>query len=106
ARGVAEDAARATAGGDLLDAILRDRQRKALERLFRLLGLAHPGEDWKRMYLGLESTDPVSRASSRELLEHSLDQPLRGAVLALVDDIPDAERLSGATPFHLPEPMA
>ncbi|MEO5731005.1 MAG: Npt1/Npt2 family nucleotide transporter [Byssovorax sp.] len=106
ARGVAEDEARATAGGDLLDAILRDRQRKALERLFRLLGLAHPGEDWKRMYLGLESTDPVSRASSRELLEHTLDQPLRGAVLALVDDMPDAERLSGATPFHPPEEMA
>ncbi len=106
ARGVAEDEARATAGGDLLDAILRDRQRKAIERLFRLLGLAHPGEDWKRMYLGLESTDPVSRSSSRELLEHTLDQPLRGAVLALVDDMPDAERLSGATPFHSPEEIA
>jgi ATP:ADP antiporter, AAA family len=106
ARGVAEDASRATAGGDLLDAILRDRERKAIERLFRLLGLAHPGEDWKRMYLGLESKDPVTRSSSRELLEHTLKQPLRGAVLALVDDTPDADRLSEATPFHPPEPIA
>ena len=106
ARGVAEDATRATAGGDLLDAILRDRERKAIERLFRLLGLAHPGEDWKRMYLGLESKDPVTRSSSRELLEHTLDQPLRGAVLALVDDTPAAERLSEATAFHPSEPIA
>jgi AAA family ATP:ADP antiporter len=106
ARGVAEDEARATAGSDLLDAILRDRQRKAIERLFRLLGLAHPGEDWKRMYLGLESRDAATRASSRELLEHILDQPLRNGVLALVDDIPDAERLADVAPFHQAAPLA
>ncbi len=102
--GVADDVTRATAGGELIEAILRDRQTKAIERLFRLLGLAHPGEDWKRMYLGLESKDPGARASSRELLEHILEEPLRGAVLALVDDIPDADRFSSAEPLRRLEP--
>jgi AAA family ATP:ADP antiporter len=103
--GIAEDMTRATAGSELIEAILRDRQTKAIERLFRLLGLAHPGEDWKRMYLGLESKDPGARASSRELLEHILDEPLRGAVLALVDDIPDVERFSSAEPLRQLEPF-
>jgi ATP:ADP antiporter, AAA family len=104
--GVIEDAARATAGNDLIEAILRDRQSKAIERLFRLLGLVHPDEDWKRMYLGLGSKDPGTRASSRELLEHVLAQPLRGAVLALLDDMPDAERFSSAEPLHKLAPLA
>ena len=103
--GVAEDPARATAGNELVEAILRDRQSKAIERLFRLLGLVHPDEDWKRMYLGLESKDPTTRASCRELLEHVLEQPLRGAVLGLVDDLPDAERFSTAEPLLKFEPL-
>jgi AAA family ATP:ADP antiporter len=103
--GVTEDTSRATAGGELIDAILRDRQSKALERLFRLLGLVHPDEDWKRMFLGLASADPAARASSRELVEHILEQPLRGAVLGLVDDMPDAERFSSAEPLHHLAPL-
>jgi hypothetical protein len=103
--GVAEDASRATAGGELIEAILVDRQSKSIERLFRLLGLAHPGEDWKRMYLGLASADPATRASSRELLEHTLDEPLRGAVLGLVEDLPDVERFSTAEPLHRLDPL-
>jgi hypothetical protein len=106
AHGVAEDASRATAGGELIDAILADRQTKALERLFRLLGLVHPDEDWKRMFGGLASADPTARASSRELVEHILDQPLRSAVLGLVDDMPDVERFSTADPIQLPAPLA
>ena len=98
--GVAEDSRRATAGGELIEAILVDRQSKSIERLFRLLGLAHPGEDWKRMYLGLASSDPATCASSRELLEHVLDEPLRSAILGLAFDLPDIERLSSAEPLH------
>jgi AAA family ATP:ADP antiporter len=101
-RGLAEDAARGTAGSELLAAILLDRQGKAIERIFRLLGLAHPDEDFKRMYLGLQIKDPAMRSSSRELLEHTLDQPLRGAVLALIDDLPDEERLADALPLPAP----
>ncbi|MEP7121543.1 MAG: Npt1/Npt2 family nucleotide transporter [Byssovorax sp.] len=105
-RGVVEDPTRATAGNELIDAILRDRQDKAVERLFRLLGLVHPGEDWKRMFLGLKSGDAATQASSRELVEHILDQPLRGAVLGLVDDMPDVERFSVVEPLQKLEPLA
>ena len=57
------------------------------------------------MYLGLDSKYPATRASSRELLEHVLEQPLRGAVLALVDDMPDVERFSSAEPLHQLDPL-
>ena len=58
--------------------------------LFRLLGLRHRGEDFEKIYRGLRSASAKVRASSRELLENLLEPPLREAVLALVDDVPDA----------------
>ncbi len=41
------------------------------------------------------------RDSSRELLEHLLEPPLQGAMLALVDDIPDVDRLTRAHPYYV-----
>jgi ATP:ADP antiporter, AAA family len=99
-RGAAATPARATPGHGLLVAILRDKQRTAVERLFRLLGLRMPAEDFGRIYRGVEGTDRGARASSIELLENLLEPPLRGAVVGLVDDIPDAERLAAAGNLH------
>ncbi len=52
------------------------------------------------MYRGLKSRRADVRASSRELVEHLLESPLRGAVLGLIDDGPDEIRLAAAGPFH------
>lgn len=84
----------------LLTRLLADKEAHAIERLFRLLGLIHPGEDVATIYRGLRSERPDVRASSRELIEHLLEQPLRDAVLGLIDDGPDAERLAAAGSYH------
>jgi ATP/ADP translocase/HEAT repeat protein len=84
-RGAEADASRLTPGHMMLVALLRDKATNAEERLFRLLGLMHRGEDFRRIYRGLRSADRRVQASSRELLENILRPPLKAPVLALVD---------------------
>jgi hypothetical protein len=96
---------RATPGHDLLIQLLRDKEEQAIERLFRLLALRHRGEDFKRIYRGLHSSDPRARGSSRELLENVLEPALRGPVLAVVDDGGDAARLARAGTAYVPEAL-
>lgn len=104
-RGASEDPRRKTAGHELLATLLRDKEVHAVERVFRLLGLQERGEDWKRMHRGLGNTNPRVRASSRELLEHLVRPPLRGAVLALVDDGSGGDRLAQAEAYWRPQPL-
>jgi AAA family ATP:ADP antiporter len=93
---------RRTPGHDLLVQLLRDKEAQAVERLFRLLALQQRGEDFKGIYRGLRSADVRARSSSRELLENLLVPPLRHAVLAIVDESPDAARLTGSGGFYEP----
>jgi hypothetical protein len=99
-RGAKEREERATAGHELLVQLLRDKEEQAVERLFRLLALQHRSEDFKGIYRGLRAADPRTRASSRELLEHVLEPPLRGPVLAIVGEAPDEVRLGRASELY------
>jgi ATP:ADP antiporter, AAA family len=94
------DPRRDTPTGRLLTQLLRDKEAHAIERLFRLLGLAYAGENLLSIYRGLKSGRADVRASSRELCEHLLEPPLRDAVLGLIDDGSDAERLRAAGGYH------
>jgi hypothetical protein len=96
---------RATPGHGLLVQLLQDKEAQAVERLFRLLALQHRGEDFKGIYRGLRAAEARARASSRELLENLLLPPLRGPVLAIVDEAPDASRLARAGDLYVPEPL-
>ena len=87
---------------ELLAQTLRHKRRHAIERLFRLLGLLYPGEDFRRMHEGLRSLSPKRRSSSLELLEATLRSPLRESVLALVDDRPDQSRVLAGSAHHEP----
>jgi ATP:ADP antiporter, AAA family len=98
--GAVQDPGRRTTGHDLLVDLLRDKEAHATERLFRILGLLHRAEDFKSIHRGLRSANPKVRAGSRELIENLLAPPLRDAVLALVDDVPDEERLARAAGFQ------
>ena len=98
--GRALHAVRDTPTGHLLTRLLRDKEVHAIERLFRLLGLCYASEDVATIYRGLQSGRADVRASSRELVEHLLEPPLRGAVLGLIDDGSDSERLAAGGPFH------
>ena len=93
-QGARSEPRRATPGHDLLVGLLRDKEAQSLERLFRLLALAHRREDFKGIYRGLRSSDARARASSRELLENLVEPPLRAPLLAIVDEAPDASRLA------------
>lgn len=89
-----EDSARDTMGGELLMTLLRDKHTHAVERVFRLLGLNEPGEDFQAIYRSARSTSRVLQASAVELLDNVLDSELRDPVQALISDRPAAERIA------------
>jgi AAA family ATP:ADP antiporter len=93
-KGAEQDAARATAAHRLLVTLLRDKESHRIERFFRLLQLRFRKEDVRAIHRGLGNADRRVRAASRELLENLLEEPLRATVMALVDDLPDEERLA------------
>ena len=103
-RGLAQDAARKTLGYELLHALLRDKEGNARGRLFRLLGLLYPAEDFGQIYRSL-TLSKEHRATSVELLENILREPVRSAVLGLVDDCADELRLSRAGRYHRGRPL-
>lgn len=98
-RGAADDATRKTPGHDLLCQLLRDKEANARGRLFRLLGVLYPSEDFGEIHRGLAASRDM-RATSMELIESVLKAPLRSAVLGLVDDGDDQQRLSRAGEYH------
>lgn len=103
-RGAERDPRRATDGHALLCRLLADKLDHAVGRLFRLLGLGHPAEDFGRIWRGLRSRRGDLRDSGVELTESVLRPPLRGAVLGLIDDADDDARLAAAGPYREPGP--
>lgn len=103
-RGAQEDPRRKTAGHSLLVSLLRDKERNACGRLFRLLGVLYPTEDFRQMYHGLSGTREL-RATSLELIENIVREPFRSPMLALVDDGPGEHRLELGAPFHEPQEL-
>jgi len=97
-RGAAAQPSRLTPGHSLIVMLLRDKERHAVERIFRLLGLTFRREDVRSIHRGLANANAKVRASSRELLENLLASPLRELVLGLVDDVADERRLAGLRP--------
>lgn len=94
--------ARATPAHRLLVMLLRDKEAHRIERFFRLLQLRLRGEDVRSIHRGLLNADRRVRAASRELLENLLEEPLRGTLIALVDDLPPEERLARIITARVP----
>jgi AAA family ATP:ADP antiporter len=101
ARGATQDTTRKTPGHELLADLLRDKEANARGRLFRLLGLLHPSEDLVHIYRGLQVSKEL-RATSVELVENILREPMRTAVLGLIDDCVDSLRLPRGAAYHRP----
>jgi ATP:ADP antiporter, AAA family len=102
ARGAAADPARATPGHDALVTLLRDKEANAVARIFGMLGLAYRTDDFAEIHRGLTSPRKDARATSMELIENVLPEPLRSAVLGLVDDLPAPDRLAAGARYHTP----
>jgi hypothetical protein len=77
-------------------ALLHDKVRLAMGRVFLLLGLLHPDEDVDEIERGLSSIRPMSRSSAIELIDDLLSPRRARAVLALVSTASAHERLEAA----------
>jgi ATP:ADP antiporter, AAA family len=86
----------ATAASALLLALFDDKLTLTMGRLFILVGLVHPQEDFERVARGLSSKDRKTRATSRELCDNVLVAPLREPLLLLIDDRDDEAKLDQA----------
>lgn len=88
----------------LMVELLADKERHAVDRLLRLLGLWVRGGDLAHVRRGLSSGDPRLVGSAVELLSHLLPLELRDTVLALVGPRAERERLAllgvSALPTH------
>ncbi len=83
----------ASPGYDILVELLREKELHAMERLFLALETLHPEEDLRAVYSAIVSPDSGRREASLEVLGEVLEGELRERILALVDDLPDEERL-------------
>jgi ATP:ADP antiporter, AAA family len=85
----------------LLRALLDEKERRAIEAVFRALHIVDPEAGYAIAFRGL-ATDGAARASGRELLENVLEGPLRRGLLAMTDALPPAACLAAALAFHEP----
>ena len=85
-----EDQGFATVGGELLVDLLRDKRSLATQRLFIMLGLLHPDEDFGAIRSGLGSARSAERASAQELLETLLAREVAQSLIELVGGGPVA----------------
>jgi ATP:ADP antiporter, AAA family len=76
--------------GQLLTGLLDDKRGQALERVFRLLKIAHRREDLERVHFAVSSSDPRARANAAEFLDTLLgrpdQKPLRELLQIAVDE--------------------
>lgn len=91
---------RRTEAHTLLVRLLFDKEVHAIERMFMLLSLRFPNEDIATVFRATSSANANVRSSSRELLENLLEPPRRAAVLGLIDDAPERDRLAQAGAYR------
>jgi hypothetical protein len=98
--GVARE--RENPAGMLLLDLLLDKERRATERVFRVLSLLFPGGRLEQVYLGARSESSRRREAAREVLVELLHAPWRERVLMLLepDEVDPAtlQRLLGPQP--------
>jgi ATP/ADP translocase/HEAT repeat protein len=91
-----------TAVAEMLLALLADKEDAAIDRVFRIFKVLDPSEEFEILFAGLRSADSGRRASGRELLSHVVPEPLRGGILAMLDDGSASTRLRLASRFYDP----
>jgi AAA family ATP:ADP antiporter len=96
ARGQQEQVERVTSGGRLLVDLLKDKRKLATSRIFLLLSLLHPTEDFRVIERGIRSDRPIERASGTELLEHLLPRETGGTLLGILTPGSPLDRLRAA----------
>ena len=102
AEGQEVESQRQTAAGLLLLDLVRDKCSLATGRIFLLLDLLYPDEDFESIESGVQSERASERASGIELIENALDRDLGRAIIALVSSGEPGARLRRAMPERAP----
>ncbi len=87
---------------DLLIDTMLGKELNSMERFFRFLAIRYPEQGVHEIFKGLMSEDSRVRAGSRELLENILPASYRFAAMALVDELPEQDKLARCTYFFDP----
>lgn len=82
-----KNAAHNTPAGELLSALLHEKETMLEGHVFGLLGLLDTHEDYEAILRGLLNTNKKARSTSHELLENVVPKALRAEVLEVVDDV-------------------
>ena len=69
----------------LLKRALHEHRDRALEQIFRLLGLQYPPKDMYHAYLGMVSHEKSTRANALEFLDNVLENTHKNILLTLID---------------------
>ncbi|MGE0043225.1 MAG: Npt1/Npt2 family nucleotide transporter [Vicinamibacterales bacterium] len=84
----------------LLARALTEKHRRAVNRMFLLLGLVHPPQDIAAVRRALARRDPRGRSSAVEYLDNLLAGDTRRRVMLLVEDLPAEERIQKGNVLH------
>lgn len=104
-RGAEAVPSRRTPGHEALVQLLADEEINASQRLFSMLALAYRSDDFHEIHRGLRSGRKDARATSMELIDAALPEPLRTAVVGLVDDVAETDRIAAAGRYHSPSEL-
>ena len=77
----------------LLARALEDKIARARDRIFKLLELLYPWKDIAAARWALEHGDARASSSAAELLDNTLELPMRKQIMPVVEDLPLDERV-------------
>jgi AAA family ATP:ADP antiporter len=77
----------------LLGQALLEKHQRALNRMFRLLGLLYSAEDINAVRTALNTSDSRLRSGAMEYLDNLLESTIRRRVMLLIEDMPAGERI-------------
>lgn len=99
-RTIAEGVASRSQVSDMLGALLSDKQTGTLERVFQILSVLDPKEDFETLFAALRSNDVRLLESGRELVGHVVPEPIRSGILAIFENGSLESRLALVSRWH------
>lgn len=89
-------------GPDLLRDAISERLERAVDRIFRLLGIIYPLKAIELVHSNLKSTALTTRANAIEVLDNLLDKDFKRRLLPILEDVPrDRVLQMGAEHFRI-----
>lgn len=85
--------------GDLWRRSLRDMQEDSKQRIFLLMRFLYPSSTIQAALFNLQSNSPESQARGLEILDNTLDIESKAAMLNILDDQSDREKLDSLSDF-------